>query len=194
MTDSTSSDRSALLVMDVQQGIVERYGSAAPLLDHVGTAIRAARSAGLPVIYVTVRFREGYPEISARNRMFAAIRQAGAAMVETSPATDIHPAVAPQPGDIVVTKRRVGAFTGSDLEVVLRAQDVDHLVLTGIATSGVVLSTLRAAADMDYRLTVLSDCCADGDDEVHRVLLAKVFSRQADVLTAAASAAALEQR
>jgi len=194
MTDSTSSDRSALLVMDVQQGIVERYGSAAPLLDHLDTAIRAARSAGLPVIYVTVRFREGYPEISARNRMFAAIRQAGAAMVETSPATDIHPAVAPQPGDIVVTKRRVGAFTGSDLEVVLRAQDIDHLVLTGIATSGVVLSTLRAAADMDYRLTVLSDCCADGDDEVHRVLLAKVFSRQADVLTAPAWAAALEQR
>ena len=194
MTDSRSSDRSALLVMDVQQGIVERYKSAAPLLDHLGTVIRAARSAGLPIIYVTVRFREGYPEISARNRMFAAIRQAGAAMVETSPATDIHPAVAPQPGDIVVTKRRVGAFTGSDLEVVLRAQDIDHLVLTGIATSGVVLSTLRAAADMDYRLTVLSDCCADGDDEVHRVLLAKVFSRQADVLTAPAWAAALEQR
>ena len=121
MTGSTSSDRSALLVMDVQQGIVERYGSAAPLLDHLRSAIHAARSAGLPIIYVTVRFREGYPEISSRNRMFAAIRQAGAAMSETSAATDIHPAVAPQSGDIVVTKRRVGAFTGSDLEVVLRA-------------------------------------------------------------------------
>ena len=126
--------------------------------------------------------------------MFAAIRQAGAAMSETSAATDIHPAVAPQPGDIVVTKRRVGAFTGSDLEVVLRAQNIDHLVLTGIATSGVVLSTLRAATDMDYGLTVLSDCCADGDDEVHRILLTKVFPRQADVLTAAEWAAALEQR
>ena len=193
MTDPTSSDRSALLVMDVQQGIVERYASAAPLLDRLGTAIRAARSAGLPVIYVTVRFREGYPEISSRNRMFAAIRQAGTAMVEANPATDIHPAVAPQPGDIVVTKRRVGAFTGSDLEVVLRAHNIDHLVLTGIATSGVVLSTLRAAADMDYQLTVLSDCCADGDDEVHRVLLTKVFPRQADVLTVAEWAGALEQ-
>ena len=126
--------------------------------------------------------------------MFAAIRQAGAAMSETSAATDIHPAVAPQPGDIVVTKRRVGAFTGSDLEVVLRAQNIDHLVLTGIATSGVVLSTLRAATDMDYGLTVLSDCCADGDDEVHRILLTKVFPRQADVLTAAEWAAALEPR
>jgi nicotinamidase-related amidase len=99
-----------------------------------------------------------------------------------------------QPGDIVVTKRRVGAFIGSELEVVLRAQNIDHLVLSGIATSGVVLSTLRAAADMDYPLTVLSDCCADGDHEVHRVLLTKVFPRQADVLTAAEWAAALEQR
>src|SRR5205085_6732388 len=99
MTDSRSSDRSALLVMDVQQGIVERYRSAAPLLDHLGTVIRAARSAGLPIIYVTVRFREGYPEISSGNRMFAAIRQAGAAMSETSAATDIHPTVAPPPGD-----------------------------------------------------------------------------------------------
>ena len=56
------------------------------------------------------------------------------------------------------------------------------MVLTGIATSGVVLSTLREAADKDYKLTVLADCCADGDDEIHRVLTTKVFPRQADVL------------
>ena len=68
--------------------------------------------------------------------------------------------------------------------MVLRAQGVTQLVLTGIATSGVVLSTLRQAADMDYGLTVLRDGCADADPEVHRVLLDKVFPRQADVLTA----------
>lgn len=72
---------------------------------------------------------------------------------------------------------------GSDLEVVLRANSIQHLVLTGIATSGVVLSTLREAADKDYRLTVLSDCCADPDAEVHLMLTTKVFPRQADVLT-----------
>ena len=91
--------------------------------------------------------------------------------------------MAPAPGDVVVTKRRVSAFTGSDLEVVLRAQGIDHLILTGIATSGVVLSTLRQAADLDYRLTVLADCCEDNDPEVHRVLLEKVFPRQATVTT-----------
>ncbi len=66
--------------------------------------------------------------------------------------------------------------------MVLRAQDISHLVLCGIATSGVVLSTLREAADKDYQLTVLADCCADADEEVQRVLLSKVFSRQAKVL------------
>jgi nicotinamidase-related amidase len=99
------------------------------------------------------------------------------------PATQIHPAVAPDAEDIVVVKKRVSAFTGSDLDVVLRAQEVGTLVLTGIATSGVVLSTLRQAADLDYELIVLSDGCADADVEVHRVLLEKVFPRQATVLT-----------
>jgi nicotinamidase-related amidase len=83
----------------------------------------------------------------------------------------------------VVTKRRVSAFAGSDLDVVLRGGDIDSLVLTGIATSGVVLSTLRQAADLDLGLTVLADGCLDADLEVHRVLTEKVFPRQADVVS-----------
>ncbi|BDH06505.1 isochorismatase family protein [Streptomyces seoulensis] len=76
-----------------------------------------------------------------------------------------------------------GAFTGSDLELVLRGGGIDHLVLTGLATSGVVLSTLRQAADLDHRLTVLADGCGDTDPEVHRVLTERVFPRQAEVTT-----------
>ena len=97
------------------------------------------------------RFRPGHPEISARNRTFPALAAAGR-FVEGAPAAGIHPAVAPGPGDLVVTKRRVSAFTGSDLDVVLRGLGAGTLVLTGIATSGVVLSTLRQAADLDYQL------------------------------------------
>jgi nicotinamidase-related amidase len=91
----------------------------------------------------------------------------------------------------VVLKKRVSAFTGSDLDLVLRSRGITDLVLAGLATSGVVLSTLREAADRDYRLTVLADACADRDDEVHRVLLGKVFPRQAEVLTVADWAAGL---
>ncbi|MDB5059425.1 MAG: isochorismatase hydrolase [Chloroflexi bacterium] len=192
MNSTTTASRDALLVMDAQQGIVQRIGYNQLLLGNLAAAISAARASGIPVIYVVVRFRNGYPEISERNRAFAAVRSAGAAMEESSPATAIHPAVEPRDGDIVVTKRRVGAFSGSDLDVVLRGQQVDGLVLTGIATSGVVLSTLRLAADLDFRCTVLTDCCADTDEEVHRVLITKVFPRQADVLTVEDWAAGLQ--
>ena len=82
-------------------------------------------------------------------------------------------------------KRRVSAFAGSDVGVILRAGQTDHLVLTGIATSGVVLSTLRQAADLDFGLAVLADGCLGSDPEVHRVLTDKVFPRQADVTTVA---------
>jgi nicotinamidase-related amidase len=172
----------ALLIMDVQNGIVDRYSDTSEsLLAALATATTAARSAGLPVIFVRVAFRSGSPEISGRNRTFSAIATAGG-MGDDEPATQIHPAVAPQPNDIVVTKKRVSAFAGSDLDVVLRSLNVDSLVLAGIATSGVVLSTLRQAADLDYELTVLRDGCADADPEVHRVLLDKVLSRQATII------------
>jgi len=185
MTDRPTT---ALLVMDMQNGIVERFGDA--VLEPAARAIAAARGAGVTVVYVRVAFRAGHPEISPRNRTFAALRDAGA-LGQDDAATAIHPALAPQAGDVVVVKRRVSAFAGSDLDLVLRAGGVDALALCGIATSGVVLSTLRQAADLDYRLTVLRDACADADDEVHRVLLDKVFPRQAEVVDVAAWAASL---
>lgn len=175
-----SDTRTALLVMDVQEGIVSRFAQTDDFLKRVNRAIAAARGASIPVIYVRVAFRPGYPEISPNNKSFSVIKQQQSSMM---PSTEIHPAIAPQQADIVITKNRVSAFTGSDLEVVLRSQGISHLVLCGIATSGVVLSTLREAADKDYELTVLSDCCLDGDEEVHHVLLSKIFPRQADVVT-----------
>ena len=175
--------RTALLLMDLQNGIVSRIADDPEFLKRIEKVAAAARAASMPIIHVVVKFRPGYPDVNPRNKSFAAIKSGAMPFSEGEAATEIHPAVKPQSGDIVVTKRRVGAFSGSDLEVVLRSQDVDHLVLTGIATGGVVLSTLRVAADMDYQLTVLSDCCADSDEEVHRVLMQKVFPRQADVIT-----------
>ena len=180
----------ALLIMDVQQGIVDRFASDEGYLTRVAGAATAARDAGIRVIYVTVGFRPGYPEVSDRNKSFGAIAGTGR-FTEDDPGRAIPAAVAPEPGDVVVTKLRVSAFAGSDLEVVLRAGNTELLVLAGIATSGVVLSTLRQAADLDYRLTVLADGCLDADPEVHRVLLGKVFPRQAEVTTIAEWAASL---
>jgi nicotinamidase-related amidase len=169
--------------MDVQRVVVDRYPDPA-YLPRLREAIRAARAGGVPVIFVVVGFRPGYPEISTRNKMFGALARTRG-VVGSDEATRVHPDVAPEPGETVVTKRRVSAFAGSDLEMVLRAGEIDHLVLTGIATSGVVLSTLRQAADLDFGLTVLADGCLDADREVHRVLTQKVFPQQAEVTTVA---------
>ena len=175
-------DATVLLVMDVQRGIVERFSGDGGYLPRLAGAIGAARAAGIPVIYVVVGFRPGYPEVSARNKSFSTVASAGR-FAAGDPSAEIHPAVAPGDGDLIVTKRRVSAFAGSDLDVLLRGLGAGTLVLAGIATSGVVLSTLRQAADLDYRLTVLSDACADRDAEVHRVLTEKIFPRQALVTT-----------
>lgn len=170
--------------MDLQNGIVSRLSSdkAKSLLTVLANAATAARKAKIQVIYVRVAFRDGMPEISQRNQSFSNLASS-ATMGETDNATQIHPDISPLPGDIIVVKRRVSAFIGSDLEVVLRSLGIDSLVLSGIATSGVVLSTLRQAADLDFALTVLEDGCADMDPEVHRVLVEKVYPRQAKVTT-----------
>jgi nicotinamidase-related amidase len=181
----------ALLAMDMQLRIVDRLGDRGPdVLAAVARATAAARAADVPVIYARVAFRDGYPEVSPRNQAFSTLASAGG-FSEQDPGAQIHPDVAPQPGEVVVVKRRVSAFTGSDLAVVLSASSIDSLVLTGIATSGVVLSTLREAADRDFGLVVLSDACGDVDPEVHRVLTEKVFPRQAEVTTVAEWAARL---
>ncbi|MGC0421053.1 cysteine hydrolase family protein [Embleya sp. AB8] len=174
MTDS------ALLVMDVQHATVARVPDP-DYVPRVARAIAAARDAGIPVLHVVIGFRAGHPDIHPANSLFAAL-PTGAFTADDANAA-IHPDVVPLPGESVVTKKRVSAFAGSDLELLLRSGRIEHLVLAGIATSGVVLSTVRQAADLDYRLTVLSDGCADADPEVHRVLLDKVFPRQAEIST-----------
>jgi len=172
-----TTDKTAFLIMDVQPDIVKRLADPETYLKKITAAADEARRRQLPIVHVVVGFRPGLPEISTENKSFGAMKNGGSDLINP------EPSLTPEDGEVVVTKRRVSAFTGSDLEVVLRGLGARHIVLAGIATSGVVLSTLREAADKDYRITVLSDLCADMDDEVHKVLLEKVFPRQADVVT-----------
>jgi len=185
-------ERTAVLIEDYQNEIVR--GNAPDgerVLERAASVLRGARAAGIPVIYVVVRFRQGYPEVLPENRQRDPRRYSGNRLVEGTLGADIHPAVAPQPGDVVVVKRRTGPFSTTDLNAVLHARGVNTLVVMGIATSGCVLSTVRWAADIDYRLIVVSDGCADPDPEVHRVLVEKVLPRQATVVTAQEFLAAL---
>jgi nicotinamidase-related amidase len=189
MTGPLSIDprSSALLVMDYQVDVLEKFMAPADpseVLSVLPKLLAAARSASMLVIYVGVSFRPGYPEISPRNPTFSVIGQSGL-LQAGSPGAQTHPAVAPIKGEPVVTKHRVSAFGGTDLQTILRSRAVETLVLAGVHTSGVVLSTLRQAFDLDYRILVAGDCCADPDREVHDMLLSRVFPRQATVTSAA---------
>src|ERR1700722_261933 len=170
MEQPDNLQKTALLGMDVQEATVKMLGeNSASLVEAVSKAINTARSHKVPVIYVVVGFRKGFPEVSPDNKSFSRLKN-GSMNLDMEEAMRVHSPIAPEPGEVIVVKKRVSAFTGSDLEVILRSMGIKHIVLTGIATSGVVLSTLREAADKDYTITILSDCCADRDEEVHRVL------------------------
>lgn len=172
----------ALLVCDIQNGIVARIQGqdSNAYLDCLASTIKAARAAGLQIIYVRVAFRAGHPEASPRNATFSRLKTFGG-FVETDPSTAVHPTVAPEATDVVVTKRRVSAFHGTDLDLVLRAGDVEKLVIAGLSTSGVVMSTVRQGSDMDYQLVVLEDLCCDSEQAIHDAAI-MVIGKQAEVL------------
>jgi nicotinamidase-related amidase len=178
--------RTALLVMDYQPGIVDMLDAPEPLLAGAREAIDLVRRAGGQVGYVRVAFEDAdFDAIPPSSAMGARVASARQAMHADAPTTQIHDAVAPQAGDIVVRKVRVGAFSTTDLDAQLRERGVDTLVLAGISTSGVVLSTVRDASDRDYRVLVLADASADPDPEVHAFLTERIFPRQAEVITVA---------
>lgn len=185
----------ALLSMDLHNSIVAHYAQdKQAFLDRVASVQAAARERGLPVIHVQVGFRPGMPEISSRNVLFAALKSSPQwQQMFAGEGGAIHAAVGPKDGEAVITKHRVSAFAGTDLEMILRAGEIDTLVLMGIATSGVVLSTLLDAADLDYRLAVVRDCCIDRDPELDACLKEKLFPARAAVLDAAEAAEALRR-
>jgi len=172
--------------MDYQNGVVSLIADADALVARVADAIATVRGQGGHVGYVRVAFEEAdYAAIPPASQFAPIVAAAGRAYDADSPVTAIDDRVAPRSGDIVVRKTRVGAFSTTDLDAQLRDRGIDTLILAGISTSGVVLSTLRDASDRDYQIVVLADACADRDPEVHDVLMRKVYPRQAHVATVA---------
>jgi nicotinamidase-related amidase len=176
--------RTALLVMDYQAGVLDLVPGAAELLIRAADTIAMMRGYGGQIGYVRVAFEDAdYDAIPPTSMMGTRVASAGREFHADSPATAIPDHVAPQAGDIVVRKTRVGAFSTTDLDKQLRDRDIDTLILAGISTSGVVLSTVRDAHDRDYRVFVLADLTADRDQDVHDFLIGRVFPRQAHVIT-----------
>ena len=184
--------RTAVLSMDIQTGVVSAYVKDDAFIPRVARVLNLARRAGMRVVHVKVGFRPNVPEASPRNLFLSAVKASPAHQQffqGDSGAT--HAGVAPEPNDLIVTKSRVSAFAGTDLDLLLHANDIDTLVLLGIATCGVVLSTSVDAFDADYRLVIVKDCCADSDTDLHTCLIDRYFPRMASVITAEEFQAAL---
>ncbi len=177
--------RTALVVMDYQNGLFGRIEGGDALLAGAKAAIRLIRDHGGTIAYVRVGFADGEAPSGGMGRRIG--REAALSTFHAdAPATQIHDEIAPQADDIVVRKTRVGPFGTTDLHEQLQARGIDTLILAGISTSGVVLSAVRDAHDRDYRLIVLSDLCADPEADVHAFLVERIFPRQAEVITSAA--------
>jgi nicotinamidase-related amidase len=169
----------ALLILDFQLGIGDQpYAKSAA--QRAAAALKAGRTAGLPVMFSKVKFRVGYRDIADSNKAFALIKMKNLFPPDASKLISI---LEPGRDEIVVDKDRYCAFSGNDLKEVLRAGGIKHLVMAGVATSGVILSTFALAADEDYSITILSDACADPKTSLHEELMANLFPRSANVLT-----------
>ena len=184
--NSSGISRAAVLSMDLQNGIVQNYVTEGDkLLDRAASVLDSARSREVNVIHVHVGFRAGMPEVNSRNPLFGAIKNSPERQkMFSGTAAEVHPMVAPVNDEVVITKHRVSAFSSSDLEQVLRSAEIDTLIMFGIATSGVVLSTLVEAADRDYKIFVIKDCCADQDEDLHTALIDRYFPKRGTVITA----------
>lgn len=192
MSLSISSSSCAVVVMDFQPSIMATLPDAGSPLARAVAAVEAARAAGATVTSVRVAFTPGelaaFPEHSTMGQR---MRSFADKVMADAPTTQVAPELAIAPADISVRKTRVGPFGTTDLAAQLRRRGIDTLALAGIHSSGCVLTGVREAHDLDFRVIVLEDACADPDPAVHAFLTGHIFPKQAEVMTVAEFAGAL---
>jgi nicotinamidase-related amidase len=137
---------------------------------NTAAALRKARAAGLKIGYVRVGFSPDYRECPPASRLFQGVKQAGLFKLGTW-GTEVHPALAPRPGDYDIVKHRVSPFYATSLEAILGANGVRRICISGVSTSGAVLSAAKEGHDRDYEIVVLEDCCAALTDEQHQAVV-----------------------
>lgn len=164
----------ALVVIDLQKGIVglPTVHPTGEIIGRTTQLARAFRERGLPVVLVNVSGR-------APGRT-----DAGAPKFAFPPDwTELVPELEQQPGDLLVTKQRVGAFIGTSLADSLRQRDVTQIFLTGVATGSGVESTARSAYDCGYNVVFVTDAMTDRDAETHRHCVEKAFPKLGETAT-----------
>lgn len=167
MALTTLDPDTGLIVIDLQKGITSRPIDGVPqVVRNAARLADAFRDKGLPVVLIHVigmapgRTEQPRPNI-----------QLDADFAELDPALNRHES------DIVVAKQTWGAFTGTELERILRSRGVTEVVLCGIATSAGVESTARQAHELGFNVALVTDAMTDMNDEAHRRSTELIFPR-----------------
>lgn len=173
--------------MHYQTDILELFPSVAPtLLANTRRLCDAARDKGISVYFAKFHFSPGYPEVSPLNKNGQGVKQLGLFLED-----QISPELGRQADEPIIIAHRASVFFGTDLQVRLSAQGIDTLIMVGIASTGVMLSSVAYASDADFRLFTVKDCCYDPDQVAHDHLFATAFESRTTVLTLADALALL---
>jgi nicotinamidase-related amidase len=192
MTLMLDPRRCAFLAMDFQYDIlaVTPQYREKHLLETVTRVLDAARHTSATIVYITVSFRDDYADAPAHSPLFQAEKARGVMKVG-SPGAAICEELTPQTGDLVINKHGVDPFNSTHLANVLRARDVETLVLMGVWTNYVVEATARTGADLGYRIIVVTDGCASDTEDHHQFFVTQILPMLGTAATATDVIAAL---
>lgn len=177
--------KSALLILDMQNELIDPKGKVGKngfakmvadlkLVEKTAAVADAFRERNLPVVFVNVGFEKGYLDAISKQSRLAHLKDLGA-MIIGEFGTGFPDALSPNEGDLVVTKRAVNPFHNTNLLNWLQANKVERIVLAGVYTHMVVDSTARHGDDSGLFVTVLEDCCASPDMDLHRIECEKIL-------------------
>jgi len=188
MIESIDPRKAALILIDLQNDVVQRYPNGNQIVSRVADVLDTSRKAGVTIIFVKVEFREHPREVVDT---LTDLRLSGkepwpskrSDLVVGTSGSQIVEALKILPNDLVVIKHRTGAFYCTALELYLRALSINTLVICGVSTNMGVETTVREAAMRDFNIIVLSDCCTASPTNVHNYPVQYVFPRLGRVLT-----------
>ena len=191
-------DKSALLVIDMQRFFLDpdsptfTCGGLA-ILPTLRRVVGSFRSSGRPVIFTRHVHHPDDLDSGIMGWWWEG------KCLEGTRESEIHPELAPLPGEKIVCKHRYSAFYDTDLETVLRCLKVEDLVVTGVMTNLCCESTARDAYYRDYRVFVLADGTATINEEMHVASLLNLaygfaFVTTGDAIEASVTPAGIERR
>ena len=186
MKSQIDVSKSALLILHCQNDIAKPEGkfafSGVPaqvtkhnLLDKWAAVLKASRDAGMRVIYVNNVLRPEFPELAEKTFPIMAGTKEHGAFVKGTWGAENPDEIKPLLGDLIIENYNTSAFSYTNLDQILRANEIKHLFLAGIATTFVVDSTTRYGAELGYDITIVEDCCTSFTDEMHNFEIANIL-------------------